>query len=199
MNISRSYFPKYQQQRSLTLIPPQVLISNAIPSNSQTMRQVSLSLLPPTEEAKKAEALLLLFQTRKPYIHPSIRISFSSSLHQSTYPASQPADKKHDAHFHTGSIYLTEMAVGGGSNCFWLVGPGGHCGRDVISTLFLKIRAGLFRERAHKHAQLKEPLVAGRTRGRRRGTCTVSREHRGRLLRVRQEGWMAADGAGKRY
>ena len=55
------------------------------------------------------------------------------------------------------------------------------------------------RGRAHKHPQLKEPLVAGRTRGRRRGTCTVSREHRGRLLRALQEGWMAADGAGKRY
>ena len=59
------------------------------------------------------------------------------------------------------------------------------------------MQAELFRERSHKHPQLKEPLVAERTRGRRRGTCRVSREHWGRLLRTVQEGWMAADGAGK--
>lgn len=41
--------------------------------------------------------------------------------------------------------------------------------------------------------------MAERTGGRRRGMCTVTREHSGRLLRRLQEGWMAADRDGNRY
>ena len=127
----------------------------------------------------------------------SFNLCFLSFISSPVYSPSQQIQNKDGSRFHSGSTELTEMAF-----------------REAVTTTSWWVQEAFMEERPFwacpwrfrrdclgrghssvlgqgNHWWEKGPEVGGG------GSCTVTRECGGRLLRQLQEGWMAADEEGK--